>query len=90
MSQQLGPEVHTRQAGIIHEDGLTQLSQIQIPTLAIVGAQDALRSLDEAEELQRGIPGMGLTIIEGTGHMIPLEAPQRLADVLGSWPHMVT
>ena len=40
----------------------------------IAGAYDALRGLDEATELQRGIPGATLDIMEEAGHMIPIEA----------------
>jgi pimeloyl-ACP methyl ester carboxylesterase len=53
--------------------------------LVIAGAQDRLRSLDEARELHDGIPGSDFLVIEGTGHMIPLEAPKRLAELIAGW-----
>ena len=31
------------------------------------------------------IPGATLTVIQDTGHMIPLEAPQRLLDAIVPW-----
>ncbi|MBW8900935.1 MAG: alpha/beta hydrolase, partial [Massilia sp.] len=46
---------------------------------------DQLRSLDEARELQRGIHGATLAVIEDSGHMIPIEAPQRLLDAIVPW-----
>jgi pimeloyl-ACP methyl ester carboxylesterase len=90
MGQRLGPEVYIRQAGIVREDGTPHLSEIQVPALVIAGAQDVLRSLDEARELQRGIPGATMAVIEDTGHMMPIEAPQRLSHVLGTWLRSVT
>jgi pimeloyl-ACP methyl ester carboxylesterase len=51
----------------------------------VAAAQDQLRSLEEARELQAGIPGATLDVIEDTGHMIPIEAPQRLAAVIVPW-----
>lgn len=58
---------------------------IQCPTLIVAGRDDALRSLEEAEELRDAIPGAELRIIEDTGHMIPLEQPARLASVIEKW-----
>lgn len=60
-------------------------SEIRCPTLVIAGAQDALRSLDEARELCDSIPNATLEIVDDTGHMIPLEQPERLALAISEW-----
>jgi pimeloyl-ACP methyl ester carboxylesterase len=31
------------------------------------------------------IPGAELAVIDDTGHMIPIEAPRRLLDVIVPW-----
>jgi pimeloyl-ACP methyl ester carboxylesterase len=31
------------------------------------------------------IPGATLVVVEDTGHMIPIEAPRRLLDVIVPW-----
>lgn len=85
MNKRLGPEVFVRQSGLTREDGRGWLHEIKCPTLIIAAAQDALRSLEEAKELQAGIPGAKLEIIEGSGHMIPVEKPQRLAAIIRDW-----
>jgi Predicted hydrolases or acyltransferases (alpha/beta hydrolase superfamily) len=59
--------------------------QIQCPTLVIAAAQDALRQVEEAEALCGQIPGARLEIIQGSGHMIPLEQPQVLAQLMMQW-----
>lgn len=85
MNKRLGPEVFVRQSGLTREDGRGWLHEIKCPTLVIAAAQDVLRSLEEARELQAGIPGAKLEIIEGSGHMIPVEKPRRLAAIIRDW-----
>jgi pimeloyl-ACP methyl ester carboxylesterase len=75
MSQRLGRDTFMRQAGMTRASDLHRLGAIRCPTLVLAAAQDALRSLEEARELQAGIPGAILQVIEGSGHMLPIEAP---------------
>ncbi|MGD9509196.1 MAG: alpha/beta fold hydrolase [Geminicoccaceae bacterium] len=81
MSVQLGGEIFRRQASLRREGDTERLADIQSPTLVIAGRYDRLRTLDEANELHRGIPRSKLVVLE-TGHMIPLEAPGELAGEL--------
>jgi pimeloyl-ACP methyl ester carboxylesterase len=85
MGARLGGEVFRRQSLLARQDERDSLHAIRCPTLVIAGAQDRLRSLDEARELHDGIPGSDFSVIEGTGHMIPLEAPERLAALIADW-----
>ncbi|WP_113132435.1 alpha/beta fold hydrolase [Hyphomicrobiales bacterium] len=83
--QRLGGDVFRRQSMIDRRDERDDLKTIRCPTLVIAGEQDRLRSRTEALELHQGIAGSGFEIIEHTGHMVPMEAPQRLAAVIGEW-----
>ncbi|WP_267425323.1 alpha/beta fold hydrolase [Methylobacterium sp. GC_Met_2] len=85
MGDRLGGAVFLRQAGQIRESDLAQLGHITCPTLVVAAAQDALRSGNEARELRDGIPGATLTVIDGSGHMLPLEAPDALAAAIVPW-----
>jgi pimeloyl-ACP methyl ester carboxylesterase len=85
MGARLGGEVFRRQSMLERPGDLDRLHEIRCPTLVVAAAQDQLRSLEEARELQAGIPGAALEVIEDTGHMIPIEAPQRLAGVIVPW-----
>jgi pimeloyl-ACP methyl ester carboxylesterase len=85
MGTRLGGEVFRRQSMLERPGDLDRLNDIRCPTLVVAAAQDQLRSLDEARELQAGIPGAALEVIEDTGHMIPIEAPQQLARVIVPW-----
>ncbi|HEV7320170.1 MAG TPA: alpha/beta hydrolase [Ensifer sp.] len=83
--QRLGGDVFRRQSLIERRDERDHLGTIACPTLVIAGEQDQLRSREEALELHRGIGGSRLEVIEKTGHMVPMEAPQRLATIMGQW-----
>ncbi len=83
--QRLGGDLFRRQSLIDRRDERDDLKTIRCPTLVIAGEQDRLRSRTEALELHQGIAGSGFEIIENTGHMVPMEAPQRLAAVICEW-----
>jgi pimeloyl-ACP methyl ester carboxylesterase len=85
MGMRLGGDVFRRQSMLERPGDLDRLGEIRCPTLVVAAAQDQLRSLEEARELQAGIRGATLEIIEDTGHMMPIEAPARLADVIVPW-----
>jgi pimeloyl-ACP methyl ester carboxylesterase len=85
MGDRLGGPTFLRQAGEARASDLDRLAAIDCPTLVVAAAQDALRGLDEARELAAGIPGAALRVIEGSGHMLPLEASDALADAVVPW-----
>ncbi|MBE7244939.1 alpha/beta fold hydrolase [Methylobacterium sp. A49B] len=85
MGDELGGEVFLRQAGEARTGDLDRLGAIRCPTLVVAAAQDALRSVDEAREIRDRISGATLTVIDGSGHMLPLEAPDALADAIVPW-----
>ncbi len=47
-----------------------------LPTLVVVGAEDVLTPLREAEGMAKAIPGAKLAIIPNAGHLAPLEQPE--------------
>jgi pimeloyl-ACP methyl ester carboxylesterase len=85
MGTRLGGEVFRRQSVLERPGDIDRLSEIRCPTLVVAAAQDGLRSLQEAQELQAGIPDASLAVIQDSGHMIPVEAPQQLAQLIVPW-----
>jgi pimeloyl-ACP methyl ester carboxylesterase len=81
MSMRLGGETFHRQALMRREGDTRRLAEIGCPTLIIAGAHDRLRHMEEARELHMGIPDSQLAVLDA-GHMIPLEAPDALANIL--------
>lgn len=47
-----------------------------MPTLIVVGAEDALTPPRDAEGMAKAIPGAKLAVIPGAGHLAPLEQPE--------------
>ncbi|QJD99459.1 alpha/beta hydrolase [Massilia forsythiae] len=85
MGMRLGGEVFRRQSVLERPGDIDCLGGIRCPTLVVAAAQDGLRSLEESREMQEHIAGAELAVIEDSGHMIPIEAPQRLADLVVPW-----
>jgi len=85
MGVRLGGEVFRRQSILDRPGDLERSGEIRCPTLVVAAAQDQLRSLEEAREMAAAIPGAELAVIDDTGHMIPIEAPRRLLDVIVPW-----
>jgi 3-oxoadipate enol-lactonase len=57
-------------------DSAPLLATIDVPTLVIVGAEDALTPPSEAEAIFNAIPGCRLAEIPGAGHLSNLESPE--------------
>ncbi|TQM37510.1 alpha/beta fold hydrolase [Pseudonocardia cypriaca] len=61
------------------------LADVRVPTLVLAGAQDRLCPPDRHEEIAALVPGARLEVVAGVGHLMPLEAPARVAEALGTW-----
>jgi 3-oxoadipate enol-lactonase len=62
------------------DDVRDELRTIDVPTLVIVGTQDILTPLADAEELAEVIPGAELSIIHGAAHGLMIEAANAFND----------
>ena len=51
------------------------LPRISLPTLVVVGSDDAISTPDEMRSIAAAIPGSELVVIPNSGHMTPLENP---------------
>lgn len=63
-------------------DITSRLAEIRLPTLIIVGRTDRMTPLRLSEELQAGIAGARVEIIEAAGHMVMLEQPEAVRSLL--------
>lgn len=59
------------------------LAGLGVPTTIMVGTSDRLTPVARARELHAGIAGSELIVLPRLGHMLPLEAPEEVADVIG-------
>jgi len=58
---------------------------IDLPVLVVWGAEDAWIPVDRAHRLAELIPGARLELIENAGHLIQLDRPDEVENVLRGW-----
>lgn len=63
-------------------DSMPLLTQIDCPTLVVVGADDAITTPAVSAEIHARIRGATLAIIPDAGHMAPVEQPETFAAEL--------
>ncbi|MBA1292465.1 alpha/beta hydrolase [Pseudomonas lurida] len=85
MSIKLGKDVFLKQSQVVRESDLESLSSVSQPTLLIAADQDKLRSPEEMLEIAERIQGSEFSLIRESGHMIPLEQPKKLGEVISRW-----
>jgi len=59
-----------------------EIEKIHLPALIVCGRQDRLTPVKYSEFLNKKIVGSKMEIIEGAGHMLMLEAPHGLSEVI--------
>jgi pimeloyl-ACP methyl ester carboxylesterase len=59
-----------------------QVDKIQAPTLVITGMEDQRSTADMAARLTARLPRARLQLLPGQRHMTPIEAPDRMADII--------
>ena len=62
-----------------------QLSRISAPTIILCGAEDKMTPIKDSEFLRDHITGARLEIISDAGHMLMLEQPDHVAEVLADF-----
>lgn len=89
MGKRVGRDAFLRQqqAIIDRPDSIPTLASITVPTLIIVGENDKLTPVDEAQKMHASIPGSCLEILPECGHLPPLEWPERTTELLRNWLH---
>jgi 3-oxoadipate enol-lactonase len=66
-------------------DSTAFLAEITLPTLVVVGEQDALTPPADSESMARAIPGARIVRIPGAGHLTPMERPKAVAEALSEF-----
>lgn len=80
----VGPSTAIAQnrAIMARSDHRAALSKLNMPVLVICGKEDLVTPPALSEELAALIPGAQLEWIDGAGHMVPMEQPTVLAELL--------
>ena len=70
----------------ILEDISAELSKIDVPTLVIAGELDQLDSIEQHKrEVVSRISNAQLAIVKGSGHLIPIDEPKQLAELIAAF-----
>jgi pimeloyl-ACP methyl ester carboxylesterase len=87
MAEDLGPEVFVRQSRLMQRrpDQQRALRHLKAPALILAGAHDAATPPRRLEFLAELIATAELVVVEGAGHLPPLEAPDAVNAALARW-----
>jgi len=87
MAERAGQAAFIRQetAILTRIDSRPSLGRIGVPTLVLCGDADVLTPPSIAMEIAAGIAGARLVVIEGSGHLAPLERPEAVNRAMIDW-----
>ncbi len=66
-------------------DVMDQLSKLSLPTLIVCGSDDKMTPLRYSEFLRNHIAGARLEVVSNAGHMVMLEQPNIMSDLLADF-----
>jgi pimeloyl-ACP methyl ester carboxylesterase len=58
------------------------LGAVRIPTVVLAGEADSVVNPKLGRVVARGLPEARFELLAGAGHMLPLEAPDRVAEII--------
>jgi pimeloyl-ACP methyl ester carboxylesterase len=69
----------------VRRDSESLLRTITVPSLVVVGAEDAITGRGQSEFLARGVPGARLATIDEAGHVPSIERPAEFDRVIAAF-----
>ena len=87
MAESTGADAFLRQQSAIigRPDSRPALATISCPTLVMLGDQDRITALSDAQAIAGAVPGARLEVVQDSGHMVPLEQPDQTTALLTAW-----
>ncbi|RQR23276.1 alpha/beta fold hydrolase [Burkholderia sp. Bp9142] len=87
MDHSLGARTFQAQlsASMDRPDLLPSLSTLDCPVLIVGSTDDRLVQVEHLEEMNNALPHCRLRLLHGSGHMIPLEAPEALSREISAF-----
>lgn len=87
MAAETGPEAFLRQqrAIIDRPDSRATLATITCPVTVVIGCQDRITAVSDAEAIAAAITRSRLEVVDDCGHLVPLEQPERTRALLDRW-----
>ena len=66
-------------------DATPVLQSIQVPSLILCGLQDSWATPAQHQAMQHQVPHAVISMIDGAGHMAPMERPQAVSESMLKW-----
>ena len=66
-------------------DSRATLPGVEIPTLVLVGAEDAITPPELSREMSDMIEWASLVVVPDCGHLAPLERPAQVTSAMEAW-----
>ena len=87
IAMDLGPDIFVRQMRALQRrrDQQATLRRCGAPTLILCGAEDVVTPMRRHSFMAELVPGARLQVIEQAGHLIPVEHPEAMTQVLRDW-----
>ncbi|HTH97310.1 MAG TPA: alpha/beta fold hydrolase [Stellaceae bacterium] len=87
MAEKIGREGFIRQQHAIlsRPDSRPLLPGIKVPTLVMTGDADQRTPPEAGREMAAAVPGARFVLIEGAGHVAPLEQPAAVSAAMAEW-----
>ena len=87
MAERIGCKAFVEEQNAImsRDDKRAMLKNITCDTLVLCGSQDQLTLPDFHTELAELIPGSRLVIVDDSGHLTPMEQPERVTAEMKCW-----
>ena len=85
MTQRLGRDVFIRQNEVERRDGEAALRALSCPILILCGDADQITPLADMRAIAAILPGAEFVVIEGSGHLTPMERPAAVTAALRGW-----
>ncbi|MDO6728899.1 alpha/beta fold hydrolase [Marinovum sp. 2_MG-2023] len=87
MGLHLGAEVYARQtrAAVRRRDQQAVMRKCKVPAMVMCGAENVALPVKRHQFLSTLIPYARLKVIEGAGHMSPMEQPEAVIEALRDW-----
>lgn len=87
MAERVGQDAYLRQQEAIigRPDSRPTLYTVHVPMVMIVGEDDILTPVEQAEIIHQGIAGSKLYELDYCGHLPPLEQPEAVTAILREW-----
>ena len=63
-------------------DATKVVTNFEGPVVVVVGDQDEILPVDEARQIAESAPNGRLEVVEGAGHLVSVEAPERFNQIL--------